>query len=369
MKPGGFASAAVLRPGLVVNAPRRRRVWARGLRVALAVWLASVALAASGGDFDEREAVSAFIDEMVEGHDHDRAALVELFGRAQRIERVLELIARPAEKSMSWSKYRALFLDEARVAEGIAFWRRHQAILLRAQHRYRVPATLILSVLGVETRYGKHTGKYKVLDSLATLSFDYPPRSRFFRGQLKEFLLMVAEQGLDPHQVKGSYAGAIGYGQFIPSSYRHYAVDFDGDGAARLEQPEDAIGSIANYLAEHGWREGGRVVAPTLATPGHQAERLRASLKPALSIEQLADEGFIDVSGLPASTNASVFALPGDSEREHWFGLHNFYVISRYNPSAMYAMAVHQLGERLGEQLAERLGEQLGDEAGHADAQ
>ena len=288
---------------------------------------------------------------MVDEHGFDRVALREVFGRARRLDRTLELIARPAEKSMGWPEYRELFVNERRIEAGVEFWRRHRAALLRAQRRYRVPASLVLAVLGVETRYGAHTGKHKVIDSLTTLSFDYPPRARFFRKQLEAFLLLTREQGMDPHEIKGSYAGAIGYGQFIPSSYRDYAVDFDGDGDARLDTPEDAIGSIANYLAEHGWRAGERVAAPALATPKYRRERLKASLKPKLSIERLAGEGFIDVSALPGSTAASVFALTGGDRREHWFGLHNFYVISRYNPNAMYAMAVHQLSERLGERL------------------
>ena len=187
--------------------------------------------------------------------------------KRERKQNILDAIARPAEKTKPWSEYRDVFLTDSRISEGVEFWRANAAALARAQQEYAVPPEIVVAIIGVETRYGRNAGTYRVLDALATLAFDYPPRSDFFRGELTEFLLLAREEGVDPRSLTGSYAGAMGYGQFIPSSFRNYAVDFDGDGKRNIwTNPHDAIGSVANYFGEHGWTADGHVVEPAAIT-------------------------------------------------------------------------------------------------------
>lgn len=295
--------------------------------------------------YGEHPAAAALIDELVAEEGFDRARLEALFARAERQDSILEAIARPAERTKPWHEYRDIFLTARRIREGRAFLARHREALARAQAASGVPPEVVTAILGVETFYGRITGSYAVVDALATLAFDYPPRSPFFRRELREFLLLAREQGLDPAAVDGSYAGAMGYGQFMPSSYRAYAVDFDGDDLADIwDNPVDAIGSVANYLGRHGWRAGEAVASPAVLRGELPAAWYAGQLEPERPVSAFAAAGLAPTRPLPPAAKAIALRLAGVDGPEYWLGLHNFYVISRYNHSKLYAMAVYQLG-------------------------
>ena len=207
----------------------RRRRRGRAAWIVAAV-LVAVYAGSSLADYGKRTDVLGYVDELVAQHGFDRAALLSWFEAAERQERILEAIARPAERVKSWGEYRAIFLTSRRIEQGVEFWRQHESSLARAADEYRVAPEVVVAILGVETSYGRITGSFRVLDALVTLGFDYPPRAPFFRGELTQFFLLTREENRSPLDFSGSYAGAMGYGQFIPSSYRAYAVDFDGDG-------------------------------------------------------------------------------------------------------------------------------------------
>lgn len=292
------------------------------------------------------QAVAGFIDEMVEIHHLDRTYLTALFAQAERKESILAAIAKPAEKTLTWKEYQKIFLKERRITEGREFMVQYRDALLRAEQQFGVPAKIITAIIGVETYYGRNKGSYRVIDALSTLAFDYPPRSQFFTSELTAFLLLVKEQGFDATAIKGSYAGAMGYGQFISSSYRHYAVDFDGDGVADIvNNPIDAIGSVANYFNRHGWQQGQAVVAPAAIGASADKGLANQSLKPSRSVAQWQTKGFGLNSPLDKKAQATLMVLAGEQGDEAWLGLKNFYVITRYNHSPLYAMAVFQLSE------------------------
>ena len=302
--------------------------------------------AASWANYLDHEQAKPFTDRMVSEHGFERSRVEALLAQAERKQSILDAIARPAERTLEWKDYRRIFIQESRIEQGVEFWREHRDTLERAHKEYGVPPQIIVAIIGVETRYGRHKGNYRVLDALATLGFDYPPRSKFFGKQLEEYLLMTREQSLDPLDLKGSYAGAMGFGQFIPSSYRSFAVDFDGDGVADIvNNPVDAIGSVANYFARHHWRQGEAVVLAADVAKQHDAEVFEAGLKPKWSVAQLAEKGVRSYARLDGDAMASAIRFIGDEGEEHWLGLHNFYVITRYNHSSMYAMAVYQLSQ------------------------
>lgn len=299
---------------------------------------------ASIGAADERE---DFVARMAAEHGFDRAELRHLLGEARRMQNILDAISRPAE-GMPWWKYRRIFLTPERAAGGVAYWERNAATLERAQAEFGVPPEIIVAIVGVETFYGRHTGKYPVLDALYTLGFHYPKRSRFFRKELGEFLLLAREEAVDPRTPKGSYAGAMGRPQFIPSSYRAYAVDFDGDGKRDIwDNDADVIGSVANYFARHGWQAGGPITAPLSGVDGNHADMIAAGMKPSLTIGQMRAAGIAVQGELPAAAAASLVELEQPNGVEHWAGLDNFYVITRYNHSNLYAMAVYQLSREI----------------------
>ncbi len=291
----------------------------------------------------------AFIDEM-SGKGFELGYLQQLIGEARRQESILKAISRPAEKRLNWGEYRKIFLGRKRVDQGVAFWKKHTATLQRASEKFGVAPEIIVAIIGVETRYGRHAGSYRVLDALATLSFDYPPRSKFFTGQLKEFLYLLREEKLPAMKLKGSYAGAMGYGQFIPSSYRAYAVDFDGDGQRDiLSNPVDAIGSVANYFRQHGWKTGEDVTLPASVAVDTAESTFSTSLKPKLTLADWKAAGISPQRNFAGSEKelATAMKLRIDDREEHWLGLHNFYVITRYNHSRLYAMAVYQLSREI----------------------
>lgn len=302
--------------------------------------------------YAEREDVRQFISEMVE-EGFDAELLQSTFVAARYQQSIIDAISRPAERTLNWAQYQDIFLSERRAKAGVDFIATHQDAFDAAEAKYGVPIPVIASIIGVETLYGRITGKYRVIDSLSTLAFDYPPRAKFFRSELKEFFRLTREEGqavLDP---LGSYAGAMGYGQFISSSYRNYAVDFDGDGIRDIwNNPVDAIGSVANYLSRHGWERGGLVTVPARLDREVVDNVFNVSLKPNVSVADLSTLGVLTDVLLEGSFEVSPMKLEGKEGEEYWLGLNNFYVITRYNHSKLYAMAVFQLSERIKRSLS-----------------
>jgi peptidoglycan lytic transglycosylase B len=289
-----------------------------------------------------------FINTMVEDFGFEAGRVESLLGDAKRQDSILESISRPAEKSLEWHSYRDIFIRPDRIAQGREFMATYAGELAQAQQEFGVPPEIVAAIIGVETWYGRYRGNYRVLDALATLAFDYPPRSRFFRSELEQFLLMTREQGLDPKALKGSYAGAMGYGQFISSSYRHYAVDFDGDGVADiLENPVDAIGSVANYFKKHRWQPGEPVADRLAEDVPAGSSLLTKGLKPDLQVADYRQAGLSVPASVDDRLPARAIRLKGENEHEVWLTYRNFYVITRYNHSHLYAMAVYQLAEAL----------------------
>ena len=298
-------------------------------------------------NYAQRAEVKLFINEMVDLHGFDRKYLERKFSSAKRLDSILESIAKPAEKKLTWKQYRPIFVTNKRSNKGKAFLEDNRDILIRAEKKYGVPIEVITAIIGVETYYGRHTGKHTIFDSLTTLGFDYPPRSKFFKSELKEFLLLSKEENIDVDKMTGSYAGAMGMPQFISSSYRRYAVDFDGDGKRDLwNSLPDVIGSVANYFSEHGWKKGDGVVYP--ATVKNKAiVNEKNALKPYATVAQLKKQGVNVRRKLDNDEQITLLKFSGKKGDEYWAGLNNFYVITRYNHSAMYAMAVHQLSEKI----------------------
>ena len=298
-------------------------------------------------DYVQRADVKDFIDEVVEQHNFDRAFLEDRFSTAQRLDSVLEAIARPAEKRLTWKQYRPIFVTSKRSEKGKIFLAEHKDTLQRAEKEFGVPAEIITAIIGVETYYGKRTGSYTVFDSLTTLGFDYPPRSKFFKSELKEFLLLSKEEKISVDDMTGSYAGAMGMPQFISSSYRNYAIDFDGDGKRDLwNSVPDVIGSVANYFSEHGWKKGETILHPASISDDSIVKE-KNELKPYVTVGQLKQQGVVISRALDEKDEATLLKFDGKRGEEYWVGLDNFYVITRYNHSAMYSMAVFQLSEKI----------------------
>ncbi len=305
------------------------------------------------GEYSGRNDVKLFIKKMVDEHQFDQAELTAWLDSAEKKQAILDAIARPAEKEKTWKDYRAIFLTEERINMGVQFWKENADTLTTVSKRYGVPPEMIIAILGVETRYGRTTGNYRVIDALATLGFDYPSRGKFFTTQLEEFFLLAREQNHNPLELKGSYAGAMGYGQFIPSSYRHFAVDFDGDNFADIwNSPADAIASVANYFKENGWQPGQLVVMRCRITDNYDTSALDLGLKPTLRRSELEQKGFLPVENSSANELFAVYKLEGEYGAEFWAGAKNFYVITRYNQSNMYALAAYQLGQAIKERYS-----------------
>ena len=302
-----------------------------------------------GESYLSRAEVDAYIEELIQQHDFSRPELEEVLAAAERRQDIIDLMRRPAERRLNWHEYRKIFLDEQRIAGGVEFWQQNQATLERAEKEYGVAPEVIVAIIGVETRYGRVTGRHRVVDALMTLAFDYPPRASFFRKELTQFLLLAREEGKNPTSLTGSYAGAMGFGQFIPSSYRNYAVDFDRDGVRDIWQNRtDAIGSVANYFSRHGWRGAAQVTLPVQlkAETEQLLDIANQSLKPTHSVAEMAEMGVI-VDGLDPEARVLLLRLLGGDKPEYWLGFDDFYVITRYNHSRLYAMAVYQLGQEI----------------------
>lgn len=302
-----------------------------------------------------RAEVGAFLDEMADKHGFRRTDLDRWFRDLRPDPRVLRAIAPPADPAVrSWRRYRERYLDETRIEGGLRFWKRHARTLRDAERRYGVPREIIVAILGVETVYGRNTGRFPALAALATLAFDYPPRAELFRRELEQLLLLAREQRRSPLSWRGSYAGALGLAQFLPSSYRRYAVDFDGDGRIDLgASPADAIGSIAHFLGEHGWEAGAPVAVPAQANADDPAMLVRAGIVPSLSPADLHSHGVTSaMPPEPGRSSALIDLASPDEAVEYWLGFQNFYVLTRYNRSSFYAMAVHQLSLELARSCA-----------------
>jgi len=306
--------------------------------------LSTVALPALAFD-TKRPEVRSFIETMTREHGFEKARLEALLKSAETKQPILDAISRPAERVVPWHEYRDRFLTERRINQGADFWLSHGEKLKQISDPQL--ADVVVGILGVETSFGRITGRYKVLDALVTLGFDYPPRGEFFLGELREFLLLSREEKVDPATVLGSYAGAMGAAQFISSSYRRWAVDGDGDGHRDLWNSwDDVIGSIANYLSQHGWVNGQQVVVDaTLKDP----DLSRFDIKLALNetVQSLRDKGVKFETELPPDAPAMLVVGQGRDGPLYRVGFNNFYVITRYNRSPMYAMAVHDLGEAI----------------------
>jgi len=303
---------------------------------------------ALAGDYEGSPQVAEFVGEMTRDYGFAGEQLMDVFRNAERKQSILDAISRPAERVKTWKEYRPMFLTDARVARGVDFWRQHEAALTRAEQEYGVSASVIVAIIGVETFFGRNTGNYRVIDALSTLSFDYPPRAAFFRKELREFLLLAREEQVDPLSLKGSYAGAMGLPQFMPSSFRAYAVDFDGDGHINIwTDPDDAIGSVASYFKQHGWVAGEAVVSRATVTGTRVDEGLSPGIEPVKTVGELRALGWASHDALRDDMPVTAFRLDGDNGPEYWMGLKNFYAITRYNRSVMYAMAVHQLADLL----------------------
>ncbi|MGZ8927235.1 MAG: lytic murein transglycosylase B [Methylobacter sp.] len=315
-------------------------------------------LASCTSNIKDTESVHAFIEQMAIKHQFDESELDDLFETVEIKQDILKRISSPSE-GLPWYKYRKIFLTDARIDAGVQFWRDNEPALTAAEQKYGVPAEIIVAIIGVETLFGKNTGNHRVIDALSTLAFAYPPRSKFFTGELENFLLLCRDEHISPADPLGSYAGAMGIPQFMPSSFRTYAVDFDNDKRSDIwHNSGDAIASVANYFAKHHWQTGQPVAVPVTAKDKASAPAnaprprpvgenfepaLKNSLKPDLRVAELESLNLIISRQLPLDSKVKLLSFEQQQGKELWAALDNFYVITRYNHSPLYAMAVYQL--------------------------
>ena len=304
------------------------------------------------GVFLDQPKTKNFINNMVKNHTFSEKELNALFSLIEYKQSIIDAMSKPAEKTKTWGEYRPLFIHEKNINNGIQFWRQYSATLAKAEKNYGVPAEIIVAIIGVETRYGQNKGSYRVLDALATLAFYFPAREVFFTKELENFLLLKKEQDWDALSIKGSYAGAMGYGQFMPSSHRKWAVDFNNDHKTDIiNDPNDAIGSVANYFKDHGWQTGKPISIRAQKRPNADQALLNTvlnqSLKPQYSVKQLREYGIYPVQSIKEEVLASPFSFEHTLGTDYALGLNNFFVITEYNHSKLYAMAVYQLSEAI----------------------
>jgi membrane-bound lytic murein transglycosylase B len=316
-------------------------------RFFLALVALCASLASTGAVPVLRPEYEEFIQEMSAKHGYEPGPLRKLFAQIQTRPSIVRAMTAPAT-SRPWHEFRRRIVEPGRIEAGARFWAMNSLALQRASREFGVPEEMIVATIGIETLYGRNTGNFKVIDALATLAFDYPPRAQFFRGELEEFLLLSREAGIDAAELRGSYAGAIGLPQFIPSSYRKYAIDFDGDGRRDLvNSASDAIGSVANYYRNFGWQTGAAVVIPAQAGALDVTGLLTAGLRPHTKIGELKSRGLIVEESVNDDADATVFNIETESGPQLMLGLNNFYVITRYNRSINYAMAVYELAREI----------------------
>ena len=300
-------------------------------------------LAQAPGKIKLKPDVEKFIAQLVHQHRFDETRLRQIFAQLKGNEGVVKAINAPAT-AKPWFEFRNIFVTPTRTAGGVAFWNDNAEQLKRAHDIYGVPEEIIVAIIGIETIYGKRTGTFRVVDALYTLAFEMPERATYFRSELEQFLLLTRDNSLDPLAVKGSFAGAIGMPQFMPTSYRHYAVDFDSDGKVDLwGSVPDVIGSVANYLHSFGWLADQMVAVPARLSGTDYKEIVEKGYKPHLTLAQMLPKGVEPTESLSAELIAGLFALDAETGPEYWLALNNFYVITRYNRSKNYAMAVYQL--------------------------
>jgi len=327
----------------------------------ITLWASVAGLCAA--DYSQHPEVDAFIDLMVNKHQFEQQQILGWLSEAKHQQSIVKAMGRPAEKVKPWHEYRKLFVSERRINRGVKFWNKNQQTLQRAAEDFGVDPAIIVSIIGVETNYGRNTGSYRVVDALSTLAFDYyvsiekrESRKKFFTTQLEHLFLLAREQNQDPLSLKGSYAGAMGWGQFMPNSYRNYAVDYDDDKVADIwTNPTDAIGSVANYFAKHGWKKDQPVATRAQVGEDFDSQGLNKMRRPKISIADLETKGYKPVENYAKDSKAFPMLLAGKYGDEYWLGLHNFYVIGRYNPRIKYAMAVYQLSLAIRERRCESL--------------
>lgn len=329
----------------------------RPLAVAAAFLLAipcSQAADKSYVDVEQPEVV-AFVDEMVAQHDFDRQALNQTLARAEIKQSIIRKISTPAEKTLSWGEYRKIFMTRERIDAGTTFWRENREMLDRIALETGVPTAMIVGIIGVETYFGRITGKDRVIDALATLAFAYPPRQKFFRKELQQFLVLAREEELDATVPMGSYAGAMGRPQFMPSSFRAYAVDATGDGKRDIwNNWADVAGSVANYFLAHGWKSDEEVAAQATLSERWRGPKPapKNTLKASQTVASLSRQGVVFATEQAADARSQLLAYEGADGAEYWVGFHNFFVITRYNRSVMYALAAHQLGQEIAHKVS-----------------
>jgi membrane-bound lytic murein transglycosylase B len=326
---------------------------------------AALLLAAAHGpvsaaaSYAKRDDVGQFIATMVQKHGFSKKKLESMFGRVQAQPAVLKSMTLAPESSRAWQSYRAIFVNPTRIEAGVRFWNRQAQALERASAEFGVPEEVVLGIIGVETTYGRNMGSYRVIDALTTLAFDSPNRAEFFRSQLESFLLYTRETNTDVFRMKGSYAGAIGIPQFMPGSYRRFAIDYDGDGRRDLaDSPADAIGSVANYLREHGWQRGQEIAVPATVESASARLLVDSGFKPLYRAADLASFGVKPAHGLDDDMLCSLIELESPSQpSEYWVGLHNFWVLTRYNRASFYGIAVLELGRAVKQARAQAAAE------------
>lgn len=320
------------------------------LLAATAIALSLAPTAAQSPGYAQRKDVKLFIAEMVEKHGFSRRDLNRVFGKAEFQPGIIKAMEQPAETALaSWQAYRAIFVNPERIEAGLGFWNRHAEPVERAAQEFGVPGEIIVGIIGVETTYGRNVGTYRVIDALATLAFDYPKRAPFFRGELENYLILSRDARIDPLRIKGSYAGAIGIPQFMPGSYRRFAVDYDGDGFSNLAtSPADAIGSIGNFLKAHGWVRGEPIAFP-VATRGDLWRKLaEAGIVPSARAADLPALGVELSAPLEPETRCALIELETAGQASEFrVTLQNFFVLTRYNRSNLYAAAVLDLASGL----------------------
>ena len=281
---------------------------------------------------------------MVTKSDYSEQELVSLFSTVKKQAHLFERLNRPAEKALEWYQYRRIFIKDSRINKGIEFWQENRQLLTEVSRKTGVPPEIIIAIIGVETFYGTYRGKDPVFDSLVTLAFDYPKRAKFFTQELEQYLLLTKEQNLDTKGLMGSYAGAMGMPQFISSSYRHYAVDFDNDGQVNLfDSKPDIFASVANYFVKHGWRPKEAIAGPLKLSKTNSIDQLTPGVKTNYTWADFSKNGLVSNTKLDAATPVALVQLEQSDHSEYWAGFQNFYVITRYNHSELYAMAVYQL--------------------------
>ena len=321
------------------------------MRIIFLLFLAFLSTGCATIPYVQRPDVQAFVDKMDTQHGFDRAKLCAIFSQTHPDPCIMKMMQKPAEqrpKTMLWYQYRAIFLTPERAQAGARFWRQNAEALAAAEKCYGVPAQIIVAIVGVETQYGKHKGDFKVMNTLTNLAFDYPRRAKFFKNELEQYLLFTGEQHLNPLDLQGSYEGAMGLPQFMPSSCRTYGVDFSGGHHMDLvNNSADAIASIGNYFKTHGWQTGMPVAVRANVTSNNALHFVRKSLKPYWSMSYLASYGITPQKQVGSENLSTLMVFDVESGSQYWMGFKNFYVISRYNSSRYYAMAVYQLSEKI----------------------